>query len=159
MSSYGSFGYHFLETSHFSSLHINDNGVSGDIIIVVSAGDGRLGFRSQDTSHSSSRNCGVYCHGGRSGDDGRVGYMSQDTSHSFYFNFVSSVYVDGGGVYRSQTSQFTSHNPGGRGIFLGLSFSSCTIDEKFHGNWRVGYRSNANHSPSHNLGGCGRLSF
>ena len=93
----------------------------------MSAVDGIHGFRSQETSHYSYQNRGVYRHGYQSGYDGRCGYMSQDAIHSPYRNFGAIVDVDGRGGYRSQTSHSSFRNPGGHGIFLGVSFSSLPV--------------------------------
>ena len=50
MSRYGSIGNWPRETSYSSSHHSNDNGISDYVSNEVSTGDGRSGFRSQDTS-------------------------------------------------------------------------------------------------------------
>ena len=56
----GSLVYWSQETIHYSSHHRNYNGISDGGSLEVSAGDVRGGFRSQETSHSSYWNCGVY---------------------------------------------------------------------------------------------------
>ena len=81
MNGNGSLGYWYQYTGHYSSNHPNDDGISGDVNLGVSAGDGRRGFRSQDTSHSSSCNREFYLRGDKNGDGVRGGYISQDTSH------------------------------------------------------------------------------
>ena len=60
MSGDGSFGYRYLNTSHYLSCHIYDDGISDDESLTMSAGDGRIGYRYQDTSHYSSLNSGFY---------------------------------------------------------------------------------------------------
>ena len=57
----------------------------------MSEGDGRRGFRSQDTRQSSSFNIGFYRCGDQSGDDGRGGYRYQETSNSSSRNHGSRV--------------------------------------------------------------------
>ena len=67
--------------------------------------------------------------------------MSQDTSHSFSLDFVAIIDVNGRGGYRSHNSHSSSHNPGGRGIFLSSSVSSCSVGKNVHGDYIVEYRS------------------
>ena len=77
----GSIRYAYLETSHSSSHSINDGGISDGGVIWLYEGDGRGGFRSQETSFSSSCNLGFF-YGDQSVDDGRYIYLYQETSHS-----------------------------------------------------------------------------
>ena len=69
----------------------------------MSSGDGRRGHMSLETSYFSSRNRGGY--------------------HSRYV-------VRGG--YMSKTSHYSYYNPGDRGRFLSLYFSSRCVDENVH---------------------------
>ena len=73
----GSIGYRYLDTSHLLSHHCNDDGISDYGSIGVSVGNVIRGFRSQETIHYSSRNCGVYHINDQSDNDGRGGYRSQ----------------------------------------------------------------------------------
>ena len=116
-----------------SSHHLNDDGIYYDESTGVSTGDGSRGFRHQDTSQSFYRNCGVYRCVDHSDDNGIGVYRSQDTSQSSYFNSGEIVEVDRRGGYRSHTSHYSPHNLGGRGRFLGISFSSHSIDGYFYG--------------------------
>ena len=54
----GSLGYLSRETSHYSSHHHNNDGISDDESLAVPVDDGICGHMSLDTSHSSSRNRG-----------------------------------------------------------------------------------------------------
>ena len=54
--------------------------------------------------------------GDSSGDDGRGGFRSQDTSHSSFCNCLESVDVVEIGGYRSQIIHSTSHNTGCLGV-------------------------------------------
>ena len=56
MRGYGSLVYWSCESSHFSSYHIKENGISEDKNIEVPMSDGRCGHRYFDTIHYSSRN-------------------------------------------------------------------------------------------------------
>ena len=123
----------------------------------VYVGGVRCGFFSQDISHYFSRNCGVYSCVDKSGDNVRGGYRSQETSHSFSINCRARVCVDSRYGYRYQISHSSSHNPGSRGRFLVLLFSSCPFEKNVHGGDRGGYRSHTRHSSSHNPFGCGRV--
>ena len=49
--------------------------------------------------------------------------------HSSSHNCVASVDVVGRGGYMSQTIHYPYDNPGGHGIFLGLSFYSCPVEK------------------------------
>ena len=68
--------------SHSLSHNRNSNGISDYDSLEVSVGDVKHGHRSQDTSHYSSRNRGVYYSGG--GGIGR--YRHQDISHNYERN-------------------------------------------------------------------------
>ena len=92
MSGDGSLGYWSQDTSHSPYHHCNNNDISNDESLGVSVGDIKRGFRSQETSHYSSRNCVVYRHGDQSCDDGRGGYMYQYTIH--YSSLNSGARVD-----------------------------------------------------------------
>ena len=74
--------HRYQVTSYHSYCRHNENGISDDKILGVSAGDGKFVYRSLAVSHSSSCNRGVY----HSYDDRRDGYRSQDTRHSSYHN-------------------------------------------------------------------------
>ena len=75
----GSLVYWSRETSHSSSHHCNDDSISDDESIEVSAVDGRHGHRYHlETIKSSPINRGVY----HSIGDGRVGYIYLDINHS-----------------------------------------------------------------------------
>ena len=78
----GSLVYWSQDTIHLYSHHLNDISISDDVSIGVSAGDGRGGFSSRKTVHSSSR------------------------------NFVAIVDGYGRGGYRSHTIHSPSHNQG-----------------------------------------------
>ena len=92
----------------------------------------------------------------------RRGFSYQDTIHSYFHNLVESVHGDGRGGERYQTSHYPSHNPGGSGVLLGLSVTSCPVHEIGHGGERVdhsgddlrdGFRSQkTSHSSFHNSG-------
>ena len=110
----------------------------------MSAGDGRHGYRYLDISHSSSNNHGVYHSDDKSDENGRGVYRYQDTSYISSCNCEAGFDVDRRVVNRSQTSHYSSHNPGGHGIFSGLSFSYLPVDKKFHGDNIVGYSGNGN---------------
>ena len=117
----GSLGYLSRETSHYSSHHHNNDGISDDESLAVPVDDGICGHRSLDTSHSSSRNRGFY----HSSDDVRGWSRSQDNRNYFHRN--RKVYhfgVDGRGGNRSQE---TSH------------YSSCSMEETVGGDRRGGY--------------------
>ena len=77
-----------------SSHYCKGGDISDDKIIGVSAVDGRRGFRSQETIHSSSINYGVYCRGDQSGEYGRGGYSYQETSHTSSISHVVYCRVD-----------------------------------------------------------------
>ena len=52
-------GYFSLKTSHYSSLHSNNNGKSSEeVALEVSLGEESRGHGSLETSHSSSSDCG-----------------------------------------------------------------------------------------------------
>ena len=78
----GSIGYWYRETSNFPSNHRNNDVISEDEIIEVSAGDGIHGHTYLETIHSSSCNRGVY----HISDNGRGGYISQYNRKSSSFN-------------------------------------------------------------------------
>ena len=59
MSGDGNLGYHSQDTSHSSSHHFNDGGISDDASLGVSVVDGRCEYRSLETIHFPSLNCGV----------------------------------------------------------------------------------------------------
>ena len=95
MSGYGVIIYWSFYTTPFSSHHSNNNGISDDEILEVSAVDKISGNISLENSPYSSRICGV-CH---NSDNVIGGSRSQETSHSssctriFYH---SGDYVRGG---------------------------------------------------------------
>ena len=66
-----------------------------------------------------------------SGGNGSRGFRSQETSHYYFHNHVESVYGDVRGEDRYQTSQSYSHNPGDRGILLGLTVAFITVKNIF----------------------------
>ena len=77
-----------------------------------------------DTSHSSFCNFRGYV--------GRCGYMSQENIHSYYRNWVTRVYVEERGGYRSQNSDCSFHNQGEYGRFLTLPVSTRCVEGKVH---------------------------
>ena len=88
MSGDVSLEYWSRETIHYYPHHHNDNGISYDESVGVSAGDGRRGYMSLETSKYYSHNSGVYRSGDQSGYDGRGGYRSQETINSSSINSV-----------------------------------------------------------------------
>ena len=90
-----------------------------------------------------------------SGDDGRGGYRSQETIHSSPSNRGARIDIDRRGGYRSQTRHSSSHNTVGIGTFLGLSFYYCPVEENVLGDERVGYRSQTSHDYYNNIGVSG----
>ena len=77
MNSDGSVEFRSQETSQFSSHHCDDNGISYDENLAVSAGDGKRGNRYIGNNHYSSCDRG-FCH---SDDGGIGGYRPEETSH------------------------------------------------------------------------------
>ena len=156
MSGDGILGYWSRDTIHSSYCHHNNDSISGDESIEVSVVDGIHihrylearkysscnhiiyhssdngidGSSYQDTSHSLSLNRGV-CN---FGVDGRSGTRSQESPSC---NCGSRFCVDRRVGYRSNTSHYSTHNPGGSGILLSLSVSSCTVDKNLHGDERL----------------------
>ena len=116
------------ETIHYYSRCHNEYVISEEDRLEFSLVDVRRVHRSLDTSHSSSCNRG----GCRSSDFGRVGYKSQDTRHSSSQNCVTRVDVEGRGLYRYQTRHASPHNPGDLGILLTSPFSSRRVDDNVH---------------------------
>ena len=148
----GSLGYWSQETIHFFSHHHNDDCISDYYSLETSVGDGRGGFRYQETIQYSPGNFEFYCCGDQSGDGGRSGLRSQNTIHSYFINCGANVDCDGRGGYMSHTSHSPSHNIGGDGRFLGCSIYSCPVHESVHGDERGGHRSQTSHLLSHNHG-------
>ena len=129
-------GHMSLDTSHSSSNNHGGRGscrhMSQESIQSTSSNRGFCGFRSILKSHSSSRKCRGYVD--------RSGSRSQDTSPYSSCYQGGIVDVEGGGLYRSQTSHYCSHNQGKRGRVL--TSSRYTIG----GDWRSGYMSHNSHS-------------
>ena len=122
-------------------------------VLKVFVGDGRGGFRSQDTSQSSPHNCGFYFCGDQSGDGGRCVFRYQKTMHYYFFNCGENVDGDERGGYMSHTRYYPSHNIDGNGRFLGCSISYCPVDKSVHGDERGINRSQTIQLLSHNHGG------
>ena len=72
------------------------------------------------TSQYSSRNCGEYVD--------IVGYRSQETRHSSSFNWVTRAGVERRGEYKSPTSHYSSPNQGERGRLLNFSVDTVSGD-------------------------------
>ena len=70
---------------------------------------------------------------------GRGGNSSSENSHPSSCNRVEIVDVDGRNGYRSYTRHSSLNNPGGCGIFLSSSVSSCPVEKNIYGDDRVGY--------------------
>ena len=128
MSDYGGLRYWSRKTRHSTSQHLNEDGISDNESLGVSAGEERRGYRSIETTLSYFKCFVVYHSGDQSGDYGRGGNRSQGTRHYSTHNCGSIVDIDRRGEYRSHTSHYYSHNPGGRGRLLGLSFYSIPIE-------------------------------
>ena len=84
MSSDRSLRNWYLENNHYPSHQCNGNVITDDESLGLSTGDGRGGYRSQDTIHYSSHNIGFYHIGDQSGDYGIGGYRFQETIHYYY---------------------------------------------------------------------------
>ena len=65
--------------------------------------------------------------------------MVQVNSHSYSRNIGELVDVDERGGYRYNRIHSSSHNPGGRVIFLVISCSSFPVVKHVHGNEIAGY--------------------
>ena len=135
MSGDVSLGYWSRETSHSLSHHHNNDDISDDESLEVSDGDGICGHKYFDTIHSYSLNRGFY----HISDNGRGGYRSQDTSHYYSRNCGARVDVEGRGRYRYHISHYSSHKPGCHGVLLSSSVSSYPVEKNVHGDERVGY--------------------
>ena len=68
ISDYGGLGFRCLDTGHYASQHLNDDGISEDESLVVSTGKGRCGYRSLETIYSYFQNRVVYHSGDHPGD-------------------------------------------------------------------------------------------
>ena len=66
-----SIGYWSYDTSHYHFQHLNDDGISEDESLEVSASYGRCEYRLIDNIHYNSCNCGAY----HSSDDRRGGSL------------------------------------------------------------------------------------
>ena len=99
-----------------------------EAIHYYSRNHGGHGNISLDTSHYSSSNCKEY----HSSDVGICGYRSHENSHYSSLNCGKIIDVEGRGIYRSQISHSSSHNPGDRGRLLTSPFSSHHVDEKVY---------------------------
>ena len=95
----------------------------------------RGGFRSQETSCSSSLNCVTY----NFGVDGRVETSYQKTIHSSSHNSGARFDVKVRGVYRSQTSHSSSRFSEGCDRFSVLSFTFRPVDENIYEDKIGGY--------------------
>ena len=89
-------------------------------------GDGR-----RETRHDD-----VYGRGDISVDEGRNGLFYQDTSHSSSCNCGQTVDCDCRYGYRSHISHSYSHKPGDYGILFNLPVASCHVYEIIHYNRR-----------------------
>ena len=69
-------------------------------------------------------------------DGVRYGFRSKDTSHFSSHITPETVGGDGRGVFRSQTSHYSSQNPGGHCRSFHISGSYIHVDDIIHDNKR-----------------------
>ena len=89
----------------------------------------------QETGHYSYRNNVVFSFG----ENGRGGYRSLDTSHSSSRNHGARVDVSGRGGDSYHTRNYSSHNLGGRGRLWILKIYYFPVDNNVHEYYRLQY--------------------
>ena len=67
-------------------------------------------------------------------DNGIHIFRSQETSHSYSLNCGETVHVDWIGGYMYHTSHYSYHNPVDHGILLNLYVSPCCVHKFVHEN-------------------------